>query len=146
MTASRRRCGVLLALVLCGPLSASASELEQPEGVSLMPGIVVQHDATLEGQVVDLNGLLHEGHQDAEAAVLIERALDRGHTVALQEGGGNTLYLFLDAAPPGDDPDTSLKSYVTKRVQVTGSRYAAGGLPGIVVEEVELLDPPHEAE
>lgn len=117
---------------------AAVIESESPEeGAAAQEG----RSATVQGEIIDPALYLREGRHGLEAKDLIDKAVDRGQTLALLEEGTNAVYLFL-AEEAGQDPNDLVYEHAGRWVRVTGTVYERRGLKGIVASSVELLTRP----
>lgn len=102
-------------------------------------------DVTIQGEVIDPGLYLREGRHGLEVEEQTFDAVDGGQSLALLQDDTGAVYFCL-AAQPGDDPNEWLYEYVGRRVAVTGEVYERGGATGIVITNVQPLDPPPAAD
>jgi len=95
---------------------------------------------TLQGEVVDPALYLKEGRHGRDAEELMFDAVEGGQSLALLQDNPETLVLFL-AAESGDDPNALVYDFAGRRVRVTGTLHERGGMKGLVVDDVESLEP-----
>jgi hypothetical protein len=114
-------------------------------GLGAPPPAAAQSTQTLEGEIVDPAAYLKEGARGLSTVDQTYEAVDGGQTLAFLEDQTGALYLLL-AEAAGEDPNELAYDYVNQKVKLTGTVHERGGLKGVVVVSIELVQPPAEAQ
>jgi hypothetical protein len=93
-------------------------------------------DITVKGEVVDTACYLHYSKKGEAHKACAEACLKAGQDMGIYDEENDTLYVLLESKP-GTDPNTLVKNYVAKKVEVVGTLAQKSKVQGIVVKEVK---------
>ncbi|MBI3324918.1 MAG: hypothetical protein HYZ92_06520 [Candidatus Omnitrophica bacterium] len=99
------------------------------------------HSVTIQGEIVDPGLYLREARHGREAEELMYDAVEGGQSLALLQSGPEAKLILFLAPEPGDDPNELVYDFAGRQVKVTGRLYERSGVTGLVVENVESLEP-----
>ena len=93
-------------------------------------------DTTVKGEVVDTACFLHYNKSGEAHKACAEACLKAGQDMGIYDEANDTLYVLLESKP-GTDPNTLIKNYVAKKVEIVGTVAQKAKVQGIVVKEVK---------
>ncbi len=91
---------------------------------------------TLKGECLDLACYIAGEKKGAEHKKCADMCIKGGAPIGILTEDGKVYLIVENHSKP--EPYEKLKNYAAEKVTITGVLYQRGGLPGIVIESVEL--------
>jgi hypothetical protein len=101
------------------------------------PATGAQEDATIQGEIVDLECYIAKGSHGAEHKTCAQMCAKKGAPIGVLTDSGQVFLLLHDHS--NSDPYEAAKKLAGERAEVSGKKFSKQGIPSIVVGSVKAL-------